>query len=279
MYMRSLHSPNIGRKSPQRHRGAFTLVELLVVIGIIALLVSILLPALNKARQAAATVSCASNMRQMGVLVTLYTNDNKGAYPLGKIDGSQYSWGSPYAWGDSTWMWVLAEDYKGGFNLFNCPSSPEVERIPDADNNNEPQLYPWMGRSPRTYAYWASYSHVKYTINGWLGSGKDPWNVVPIRSGKATSVKGPSEVLLIGEGVIPVFVDLGDWWRHVTIGDRSHMIPRGHGQSKPGAAREGMNALFCDGHVEFIKTMDTSTGVRWWPDPVWATNFGFGPFW
>ena len=103
-------------------RAAFTLVELLVVIGVIAVLISLLLPALNKAREAAKRVVCISNMRQIYHAYVLYYNDNR-QWVVG-VDSAQYF--------DNNWngSWQQGSN---GCRLAMYLKSPSVWFCPNED--------------------------------------------------------------------------------------------------------------------------------------------------
>jgi prepilin-type processing-associated H-X9-DG protein/prepilin-type N-terminal cleavage/methylation domain-containing protein len=91
-----------------RPRWAFTLVELLVVIGIIAVLMSILLPALNRARESAKAVVCASNLKQLGTALAMYVNDNNQYTPRFMYDPNSGA-GTPVPEpGWARWEWFAA---------------------------------------------------------------------------------------------------------------------------------------------------------------------------
>lgn len=128
-----------------RRRSGFTLVELLVVIGIIAVLISILLPSLARARAAALNVQCLSNLRQIGIGILGYASSNRGAYPMPmaqasnlvseavdgvKVDPNFVGYEDPV--GSDNWIITNPVNGKLG-NAFNCPSSfatgePEIHR-------------------------------------------------------------------------------------------------------------------------------------------------------
>jgi prepilin-type N-terminal cleavage/methylation domain-containing protein/prepilin-type processing-associated H-X9-DG protein len=125
-------------------RRGFTLVELLVVIGIIAVLIGVLLPALNKARQSSMTLKCAANLRSIGQGLALYVAENRGVYPAAyiyegmKIDGDTQTPDSAIN-GYVHWSSYLYKRGKGtDAGMFRATAGWEAFQCPTIDNGGLP---------------------------------------------------------------------------------------------------------------------------------------------
>jgi prepilin-type N-terminal cleavage/methylation domain-containing protein len=187
-------------KCSRKDRG-FTLIELLVVIAIIALLLAVLIPSLRKAKQYAQAVVCMSNLKQWGVLYTLYTQDYKSSLPIG--------WN-----GGTMWMTDLLNYYQNVDDLRLCPSATKfLDEIPGAAAGEFTAWgrYGEPGFNGGVIPPWAQKGQYgSYSVNGWAHNPLDvgvpgtyntssTWRDYYWR--KISAAKSPSTVPLMGDGM------------------------------------------------------------------------------
>jgi prepilin-type processing-associated H-X9-DG protein/prepilin-type N-terminal cleavage/methylation domain-containing protein len=249
-------------------RRAFTLVELLVVIGIITLLVALAMPALGKVRKHAWEVNCAANLRSVGQAMAMYTQQY-GYYPGCCSSGT----GGAFA---AAWPTRLRPFLGGDRRVFNCPAQdPRFQWTAAGPGGTS------LGFASQTDAAWFGYdvgeplitpsgSYFTYGYNMWgVGNGnpfrttRDPvdhivrglgayisasggrrpgGNQIPQAEIPAGRVRRPSEMIAVADSTVDGIWDFAIDGSDGLLGEPPY--------GWPGAVhRGGANVLFCDGHV------------------------------
>lgn len=221
---------------PMKPTRAFTLIELLVVIAIIAVLASMLLPSLSRAKLAAYSVKCVSNLRQINLALQLYGDDHE-RYPFGNFVDA----GSPPIL-TNNWAYCLQAytQNRSVDPLYRCPTDKEFFN---------PTLV--NGKPVRAGSY--GYNHIGVT-----GGTSVPFEFFLGLAGTRSSlIRVPSDMIALGDGYLEVApgarLFLGNGAIGINANGKDGYQPKDALNSVKKRHSGKLNVSFCDGHVESIK--------------------------
>jgi prepilin-type N-terminal cleavage/methylation domain-containing protein/prepilin-type processing-associated H-X9-DG protein len=234
------------RAFTRRTYGGFTLIELLVVIAIIALLMAILMPALQRVRKQARTVTCLAHLRQWGLLFSMYCDENNGNFFTGELNGTRSGMGSGEFWRETMRPYTKAFSEK----LWLCPQAVKplpAGGIPQGD---------W------SYTAWRTSGDVgSYGLNGWMLNIK-----ASVQSGNRTNGWGRTPAdwhwgtpNVQGSSNVPVFT--GSWWVDSWPRENDQPPPTGAGPADTPNTNE-MNRVCVNRHDGFVNCLFADWTVR-----------------
>lgn len=258
-------------------RRAFTLVELLVVIGIIAVLIAILLPALNNARRQARSVRCLANLRQVGNGFFLYSQQYKGAWPVAVHDlgGTHIPIDEERRWSD-----LLAEFVSGNKTMSKATHIATIRRdsvlwgCPEWDytDNFDPADFAQTVRNGYGMNYYPTYFEDFNLANlAYITTGRGQY----VRQNRWTKASQRALVLDSITHVVgtPLTMDSvsGRWFPYDFNGGAGifgAFYVDGARHARKGATKKesytnrGLNALFCDGHAEAVSVREAWNAIH-----------------
>jgi len=209
---------------PRNERAAFTLIELLVVIAIIAILAALLLPVLSTAKERARRIQCLNNVRQIGMALRLYADQNRDLLPDATTNNPAF-YGTWWPWDLNTNLVNELESAGAKRNILYCPSN--------ASMNDEAHWNFWKTH-PQSPICVLGYI---FLVKGSIHATQDLWRVTMLGDGKTP----PAEAELSADAVAST---VGDYTRiEGMILDRTSHLQR----SRPA----GGNIVFQDGHASW----------------------------